>query len=106
MLAEECPGAPIVTPRSFPPSGWHQPPPARTPVIDLDPQDNSLQYLPGKGAWNLELPANEFCDQMLSFKLREALDALGGYDEIFIDTPPAFGQVWAQPDLRGADLRL
>jgi chromosome partitioning protein len=104
---------------------------ARTLVIDLDPQANSTQYLLGEGAQNLELTANEFFDQMLSFKLRplpteefitatpfenlsilpsgpaleelqaklesrykiyklrEALDALEGYDEIFIDTPPA-----------------
>jgi chromosome partitioning protein len=104
---------------------------ARTLVIDLDPQANSTQYLLGAGAQNLELTANEFFDQMLSFKLRplptedfitatpfanlsilpsgpaleelqaklesrykiyklrEALDALDGYDEIFIDTPPA-----------------
>ena len=104
---------------------------ARTLVIDLDPQANSTQYLLGEGAQNLELTANEFFDQMLSFKLRplateefitatpfdnlsilpagpaleelqaklesrykiyklrEALDALDGYDEIWIDTPPA-----------------
>jgi len=104
---------------------------ARTLVIDLDPQANSTQYLLGAGANELELTANEFFDQMLSFKLRplptedfitatpfenlsilpsgpaleelqaklesrykiyklrEALDALEGYDEIFIDTPPA-----------------
>jgi len=104
---------------------------ARTLVIDLDPQANSTQYLLGAAARPLELPANEFFDQMLSFKLRplpteefitatpfenlsilpsgpaleelqaklesrykiyklrEALDALEGYDEIWIDTPPA-----------------
>ena len=104
---------------------------ARTLVIDLDPQANSTQYLLGAAANDLELTANEFFDQMLSFKLRplateefitatpfenlsilpsgpaleelqaklesrykiyklrEALDALEGYDEIFIDTPPA-----------------
>ncbi len=104
---------------------------ARTLVIDLDPQANSTQYLLGEAAQNLELTANEFFDQMLSFKLRplptgdfiaatpfenlsilpsgpaleelqaklesrykiyklrEALDALEGYDEIWIDTPPA-----------------
>jgi chromosome partitioning protein len=104
---------------------------ARTLVIDLDPQANSTQYLLGAGAKDLELTANEFFDQMLSFKLRplptedfiaatpfenlsilpsgpaleelqaklesrykiyklrEALDALEGYDEIWIDTPPA-----------------
>jgi chromosome partitioning protein len=104
---------------------------ARTLVIDLDPQANSTQYLLGEAANNLELTANQFFDQMLSFKLRplateefitatpfenlsilpsdpaleelqaklesrykiyklrEALDALEGYDEIFIDTPPA-----------------
>ena len=104
---------------------------ARTLVIDLDPQANSTQYLLGDAAQELELTANEFFDQMLSFKLRplptedfitatpfenlsilpsgpaleelqaklesrykiyklrEALDALEGYDEIFIDTPPA-----------------
>ena len=104
---------------------------ARTLVIDLDPQANSTQYLLGHAANELELTANEFFDQMLSFKLRplateefitatpfenlsilpsgpaleelqaklesrykiyklrEALDALEGYDEIFIDTPPA-----------------
>jgi chromosome partitioning protein len=104
---------------------------ARTLVIDLDPQANSTQYLLGAAANELELTANEFFDQMLSFKLRplptedfitatpfenlsilpsgpaleelqaklesrykiyklrEALDALEGYDEIWIDTPPA-----------------
>ncbi|MCK9380097.1 MAG: ParA family protein [Sulfuritalea sp.] len=104
---------------------------ARTLVIDLDPQANSTQYLLGAAARDLELTANEFFDQMLSFKLRplpteefitatpfenlsilpagpaleelqaklesrykiyklrEALDALEGYDEIWIDTPPA-----------------
>jgi chromosome partitioning protein len=104
---------------------------ARTLVIDLDPQANSTQYLLGEAANDLELTANQFFDQMLSFKLRplateefitatpfenlsilpsgpaleelqaklesrykiyklrEALDALEGYDEIFIDTPPA-----------------
>ncbi|MBI5791554.1 MAG: ParA family protein [Rhodocyclales bacterium] len=104
---------------------------ARTLVIDLDPQANSTQYLLGDAANGLELTANQFFDQMLSFKLRplptedfitatpfenlsilpsgpaleelqaklesrykiyklrEALDALEGYDEIFIDTPPA-----------------
>ena len=104
---------------------------ARTLVIDLDPQANSTQYLLGAAAKDLELTANEFFDQMLSFKLRplptedfitatpfenlailpsgpaleelqaklesrykiyklrEALDALEGYDEIWIDTPPA-----------------
>jgi chromosome partitioning protein len=104
---------------------------ARTLVIDLDPQANSTQYLLGAAANDLELTANEFFDQMLSFKLRplptedfitatpfenlsilpsgpaleelqaklesrykiyklrEALDALEGYDEIWIDTPPA-----------------
>jgi chromosome partitioning protein len=104
---------------------------ARTLVIDLDPQANSTQYLLGPAAQCLELTANEFFDQMLSFKLRplateefitstpfenlsilpagpaleelqaklesrykiyklrEALDALDGYDEIWIDTPPA-----------------
>jgi len=104
---------------------------ARTLVIDLDPQANSTQYLLGPAAGELELTANEFFDQMLSFKLRplptedfiaatpfenlsilpsgpaleelqaklesrykiyklrEALDALEGYDEIWIDTPPA-----------------
>ena len=104
---------------------------ARTLVIDLDPQANSTQYLLGDAAQELELTANEFFDQMLSFKLRplptedfitatpfenlsilpsgpaleelqaklesrykiyklrEALDALEGYDEIWIDTPPA-----------------
>jgi chromosome partitioning protein len=104
---------------------------ARTLVIDLDPQANSTQYLLGAAANELELTANEFFDQMLSFKLRplptedfitatpfenlsilpsgpaleelqaklesrykiyklrEALAALQGYDEIFIDTPPA-----------------
>ena len=43
---------------------------ARTLVIDLDPQANSTQYLLGADAQNLELTANEFFDQMLSFKLR------------------------------------
>jgi MinD-like ATPase involved in chromosome partitioning or flagellar assembly len=43
---------------------------ARTLVIDLDPQANSTQYLLGAGAQDLELTANEFFDQMLSFKLR------------------------------------
>ena len=104
---------------------------ARTLVIDLDPQANWTQNLLGEPAQNLELTANEFFDQMLSFKLRplptgdfiaatpfenlsilpsgpaleelqaklesrykiyklrEALDALEGYDEIWIDTPPA-----------------
>ncbi len=104
---------------------------ARTLVIDLDPQANSTQYLLGEAANDQELTANEFFDQMLSFKLRplpteefitatpfenlsilpsgpaleelqaklesrykiyklrEALDALEGYDEIWIDTPPA-----------------
>ncbi len=104
---------------------------ARTLVIDLDPQANSTQYLLGDAANSLELTANQFFDQMLSFKLRplptedfiaatpfenlsilpsgpaleelqaklesrykiyklrEALDALEGYDEIWIDTPPA-----------------
>lgn len=104
---------------------------ARTLVIDLDPQANSTQYLLGEAANSLELTANQFFDQMLSFKLRplptedfiaatpfenlsilpsgpaleelqaklesrykiyklrEALDALEGYDEIWIDTPPA-----------------
>jgi chromosome partitioning protein len=104
---------------------------ARTLVIDLDPQANSTQYLLGAAANELELTANQFFDQMLSFKLRplptedfitatpfenlsilpsgpaleelqaklesrykiyklrEALDALEGYDEIWIDTPPA-----------------
>ena len=104
---------------------------ARTLVIDLDPQANSTQYLLGDAAKGLELTANQFFDQMLSFKLRplptedfitatpfenlsilpsgpaleelqaklesrykiyklrEALDALEGYDEIWIDTPPA-----------------
>ena len=104
---------------------------ARTLVIDLDPQANSTQYLLGAAARDLKLTANEFFDQMLSFKLRplpteefitatpfdnlsilpsgpaleelqaklesrykiyklrEALDALEGYDEIWIDTPPA-----------------
>jgi chromosome partitioning protein len=103
---------------------------ARTLVIDLDPQANSTQYLLGPAS-EQELTANEFFDQMLSFKLRplateefitatpfenlsilpagpaleelqaklesrykiyklrEALDALQGYDEIWIDTPPA-----------------
>jgi hypothetical protein len=45
---------------------------ARTLVIDLDPQANSTQYLLGEAAQNLELTANEFFDQMLSFKLRAA----------------------------------
>lgn len=104
---------------------------ARTLVIDLDPQANSTQYLLGAAAKDLQLTANEFFEQMLSFKLRplpteefiaatpfenlsilpsgpaleelqaklesrykiyklrEALDALDGYDEIWIDTPPA-----------------
>jgi chromosome partitioning protein len=104
---------------------------ARTLVIDLDPQANSTQYLLGDAANGLELTANQFFEQMLSFKLRplptgdfiaatpfenlsilpsgpaleelqaklesrykiyklrEALDALEGYDEIWIDTPPA-----------------
>jgi chromosome partitioning protein len=104
---------------------------ARTLVIDLDPQANSTQYLLGAAANDLELTANQFFEQMLSFKLRplatedfitatpfenlsilpsgpaleelqaklesrykiyklrEALDALEGYDEIWIDTPPA-----------------
>jgi chromosome partitioning protein len=104
---------------------------ARTLVIDLDPQANSTQYLLGEAANDLELTANQFFEQMLSFKLRplptedfitatpfenlsilpsgpaleelqaklesrykiyklrEALDALEGYDEIWIDTPPA-----------------
>ena len=43
---------------------------ARTLVIDLDPQANSTQYLLGEAAQNLELTANEFFEQMLSFKLR------------------------------------
>jgi chromosome partitioning protein len=43
---------------------------ARTLVIDLDPQANSTQYLLGDAANNLELTANQFFDQMLSFKLR------------------------------------
>ena len=41
---------------------------ARTLVIDLDPQANSTQYLLGEAAQNLELTANEFFEQMLSFK--------------------------------------
>jgi chromosome partitioning protein len=43
---------------------------ARTLVIDLDPQANSTQYLLGDAANSLELTANQFFDQMLSFKLR------------------------------------
>jgi hypothetical protein len=43
---------------------------ARTLVIDLDPQANSTQYLLGAAANDLELTANQFFEQMLSFKLR------------------------------------
>ena len=53
----------------------------RTLVIDLDPQGNSTRYLLGDGADGLELTGSAFFEQMLS--------ALEGYDEIWIDTPPA-----------------
>ena len=72
----------------------------RTLVVDLDPQANSTRYLLGERANDVEPTMLQFFEDVLGsgffklearlkiYKLRDALRELG-YDEVFIDTPPA-----------------